>query len=137
MQEIIYIGVDVAKEKIDLFCKNKSIVIKNKIKGIKSTFKKLMKLNETYFVVCETTGGHEQILFKILRDLNIFVKIERPNKLRTIAKSLGKLAITDKIDSKILFKYGLPMNPEETFLLKMKSENNLIDLLKIGYELLK
>ncbi|WGL58834.1 transposase [Pigmentibacter sp. JX0631] len=96
-----------------------------------------MKLNKTYYIVCQGTCFYEQILFKILRDLNIFVQIEHPNKVRTFAKSLGKLAKTDKIDAKILFEYGLRMNPEETVCLKTESEINITNFVKICDELLK
>lgn len=93
-----YIGADIGKENIDIFFINKHFVIKNKTQAIINFFKTIDQSNEKYFVVCEPTGGYEEVLIKTLRNLKIPVKAEHSNKVTHLTQV-----------SKIFRFYNLPL----------------------------
>jgi transposase len=137
MQEPIYIGADVSKESIDLFYSKNHIVIQNCDKDIEKFFNKIIQTNLSYFAICEATGGYERSFVNTLRRLQIPIKIEHPNKVRAFAKTIGKLAKSDKIDAQVLSEYGRILMPDATLCSKTESEINLSDLIKRRDELLK
>jgi len=94
-----YIGVDISKDKLDLFIleKNQHITIPNSKAGINKFIKSnYLKFIDRPIFVCETTGGWERILLMCLMSNNIAIHIAHASRIYYFAKSKGILAKTDK-----------------------------------------
>ena len=106
------IGIDIAKDFFDIcFLPSKrTLKLPNNTIG----FKKLLKLipSDCFRVVMEHTGGYQKPLAKFLLSNNIPVSVINPCRARFFAKSLGRIAKTDKIDAYMLALYGSVNKPE-------------------------
>lgn len=104
----LVIGVDVAKDKLDIFMQGytKSQMIKNKSNTIKTFIRELKQDKFDGFIVLESTGGYEKLAYKLFNEANIDVHIAHPNRVSYFAKQKGFFAKTDSIDSKILMQFG-------------------------------
>ena len=104
-----YIGVDVAKDKLDIFISdtNQFLTIPNNKtninKFIKSHFSKL----SNPLIVCESTGGWERIMLLHLTKSNIAFNVAHATKIYHYAKSKGILAKTDKLDAKTIASFAI------------------------------
>jgi len=102
-----YVGIDVGKFELDLFDGKNYFKFKNTDEGLKEIVSLLSKENKNnIFVIFEATGGYEQKLAEFLAEANIAFKRVHPNKVRYYAKSRGCYAKTDKLDAKLLKKFG-------------------------------
>ena len=115
VKEICTIGIDVSKDKLDIWelPGNKHYVINNKIRAIGDWNKKMGKLWRSSRVLLEPTGGYEKVLIKKLLSCGIEVKMIHPNRLVYFAKSKGFEAKTDKLASMQLALY-LNEQPEKS-----------------------
>lgn len=109
----IYVGIDVGKFELEVYCNNESFQAANNQSGIKKLLSFLKKLTDknskTPLVVCEATGGYERLLVKQMRANHYAVHVAHPNKIRAFAKSKGLLAKTDKIDASLIADYAKMM----------------------------
>jgi transposase len=102
-------GIDVSKDKLDIkvLPSEKYYQIKNSKSSIKSFMKnKLLKLGAPELIVFEATGGYEKILMLSLMELKLPFHRAHPKRVYHFAKGKGYFAKTDKIDARILAKYG-------------------------------
>lgn len=117
-----YIGIDVAKDKIDcLWLRDlKTLKIKTKVlPNTKSGFNALrawLEKNvttelEEIHVSLEATGIYHEALSYALFEMGIQVSVINPAYVRNFAKGLGVHSKTDKKDSMILARYGALANP--------------------------
>lgn len=110
-----YIGVDVGKQELDVFDGSAHFKYENTAQGISLFIKKLKcHYPSNRVIVFEATGGYEQLLSELLSAAEIAFKRVHPNKIRHYGKALGYLAKTDKIDSKLIWKYGSEQELEES-----------------------
>lgn len=105
-----YIGVDVSKHILDIYCgktqEYKSF--KNNAAGI---LQFCQWLSKDAIVVCEATGDYHLTLEKALHEQDIKVAVVNPRQVRDYAKAKGLLAKTDKIDAKLIADYAINMDP--------------------------
>jgi transposase len=102
------IGVDVAKDKIDVSDAKGKIrkQVKNSTASIvKHLVSKIDQPTET-FVVCEATGGYERPLVKAVQEAGIAVCVANPFQVRQFGKGIGVLEKTDPIDAALLRQFG-------------------------------
>lgn len=101
-----FIGVDVAKNKIDIFNlkTNEHMTIANRTKGIEKTFSKIEK--EGTLVLLENTGGYEKNCIDALIQLGFAIHRTENRSFKSYIRSLGQKAKTDLIDAKALAQYG-------------------------------
>jgi transposase len=135
----IYIGVDVGKFNLDICYLNENLQVTNDSNGIANLIKNLKKnipSGDNIFVVCEATGGYEQLLTRTLLQHTISFHIAHPNKVRAFAKTKGILAKTDKIDAIILRDYGALMHPQPSKNLSSESVDTIRSLMKRRDQLL-
>lgn len=101
------VGIDVSKDALDLFCdwKGESFQFKNTPGGRKKLIKYLSK-DLPDFVVLEATGAYHRDLHKDLHSQDIPVCVVNPKRVRDFAKATGILAKTDKLDAKVLARFG-------------------------------
>lgn len=111
-QEITYIGVDVAKETLDVagetIC---AISLNNNAEGHGKLVAWLRKLRSPVRVICEATGGYEKALILTLLDAGIEVCRVNPSRVRHFARAIGRLAKTDRMDAALLAAYGRQAQP--------------------------
>jgi transposase len=101
-----YVGIDIAKERLD-YCLDESGVgmHPNSPIGRVKLIAELKKLPHPR-VICEASGGYEKIVVAELLAAGIEVCVVQPGRVRCFAHAEGLLAKTDKIDAKLLRRYG-------------------------------
>lgn len=107
-----FIGVDVAKAKLDIATGVDGPVrtIANQASEIKAMINELPKPKSALLVV-EATGGYEKLLVVELVQAGHIVSVVNPRQVRDFAKALGILAKTDKIDAKVIARFGQQVRP--------------------------
>lgn len=107
MPKVVIVGIDVSKATLDYTwtSNGKASQVTNNTKGIQSLVKKLKKI-KPQIVVFEATGGYQNNLANALADAAIPYKIVNPRQVRDFARSLNRLAKTDKLDALTLVEYG-------------------------------
>jgi len=114
-EEKSYIGIDISKALLDVYvlpCK-KYMRFQNNSTGIRKMREKL-KLFSNVSIVMEATGGYEKAVAQSLQMGGWSVSIVNPRPIRDFAKSLGKLAKTDRIDAEIIALFAEKIQPKET-----------------------
>lgn len=96
----IYVGVDISKNNLDicLLPGKKSFRIQNDIRGIEVLIKELSK-HTIERIVCESSGGYENLLIQTLVEANYqFWRVD-PKRISAFIASEGVKAKTDPIDA--------------------------------------
>ena len=103
----VHVGVDVSKARLDVYIDpiGRSLSVDNTPAGIRSLLATLKALS-VKLVLLEATGRYERRLAGELLDACIPVTVVNPRQARDFAKSLGKLAKTDKIDARVLAAFA-------------------------------
>ena len=112
-EEEVYVGVDIAKNTLDLAVSNskETSQFKNDHEGITSAVRYIAGLKPAR-IILEATGKYEIPLAAELQANRLPVVIVNPRQVRDFAKATGVLAKTDSIDAKILALFGLQIKPE-------------------------
>jgi transposase len=107
------VGVDVSKARLDIFFNDESWSVPNVWASISKLAIKLVELQPKLIVV-ESTGGLEHALLAEFSSLSLPVALVNPRRVREFARSIGQLAKTDKVDAKLLARFGEAVKPEPT-----------------------
>ena len=107
-----FIGIDIAKAKLDVALNTDLPVetIRNNSAGHQQLLEKLPKAG-TSLVVVEATGRYERAVVLELVNAGHIVAVVNPRQVRDFAKALGILAKTDKIDARVIAKFGEVVRP--------------------------
>jgi transposase len=99
----IDIGVDVSKNHLDFYLhqEKKAIHVPNTEKGI-NKFISSIKQYDVRQIVCESTGGYERLMCKMLQNSGYKVWRVEPKRIKAFIVSEGVKAKTDKIDAKMI-----------------------------------
>jgi transposase len=108
-----FVGIDVSKAHLDIALRptKKQWQVDNTIEGIEQLVEQIRVLKPT-LIILEATGGYEMAVASALAAINLPVAVINPRQARDFAKSLGKLAKTDKIDAAMLAYFGNSIRPE-------------------------
>jgi len=106
-----YWGIDVSKNWLDIAIGEQVFRVDQTSKLMEKFVKSRRK--SSILAVLESTGGYEKIFARILINNGVTVHIAHPNRVHAFAKAKGRLAKTDKIDSRLLKEYGKFLNPAE------------------------
>lgn len=108
----MWVGIDVSKARLDvavwetgeIWCAGNDAV------DIAKTVERLqgMKVER---VVVESTGGLERQVVSQLLQAGISVALVNPQRVREFARSTGLLAKTDKLDARLLARFGQAVTP--------------------------
>ena len=103
-----YIGIDVSKATLDVFAlqANKLAKFENSVKGIEACIGWIREKGEVEAVVFEPSGGYEETLHDELIRARLKTWRVNPSLVRHFIKSEGVKAKTDRIDAKMLARYG-------------------------------
>src|SRR5665213_1878484 len=121
----LFVGIDVAKHKLDLARSDSKtlLTLDNASDGIGQIIRLLLRIQPT-IVVVEATGGLERPLLDAMVDAGVPAALVNPGHVRHLAKGLGILAKTDKIDAFVLVEFARHTSPR----LAVKRSANQIEL---------
>ena len=107
-----YIGVDVAKAKLDVAISRGNVMTQtsNDEQGLLNLIKQLPP-KKSSLIVFEASGGYENFAVHYLRSKKFNVAVVNAKRVRDFAKASGKLAKTDAIDAQMIMAYGKTFNP--------------------------
>ena len=111
-QDVIYVGVDVAKAHVDVAIRpsDDGWVVANDDAGLRQLVSRLKTL-EPHMVVLEASGGVELPLVAALAVEELPVVVVNPRQVRDFARATGKLAKTDALDAFVLAHFGEAVKP--------------------------
>lgn len=98
-------GIDVSKQHLDACWGSTEQRLVNDATGWDELIAKFKNANVD-LVVIEASGGYERGLVCALQGADIMVARVNPRQVRDFAKSMGVLAKTDKVDSRVLRDFG-------------------------------
>jgi transposase len=138
LTEILYVGIDVSKARLDIAMGEKGEVwnTPNDHGGIIKIASRLKDL-QPKLVVVEATGGLESQIVSHLFVEGVPVALVQPARVREFAKSIGQLAKTDKLDARLLARFGesarpmpvqLPSEEEQKLSAMISRRRQLIDI---------
>lgn len=109
----LYVGIDVSKKTLAIALQPTDEVweVKNDSEGIDQLIGQL-KILKPRLIIMEATGGYETNSAIELGVAGFAVAIINPRQARDFAKSMGRLAKTDKIDALMLARFGEAIRPE-------------------------
>lgn len=123
------VGIDVSKADLEVFCNwnEQGFQCKNTINGRNKLIRILSK-DIPDLVVIEATGTYHRDLHKDLFSKGILVTVANPKRVRDFAKATGVLAKTDKLDAKVLAKFGcqVELNSSEPLTEAQQGLNDLV-----------
>ena len=113
MSELVYVGIDVAKDSFEVAVTGESQTLKldNDEAGHAELSQLLMPLAPR-LVLLEATGGYEQDLALALAAAGLRVSVVNPRQARDFARCTGKLAKTDRIDAQALRGFALTLDAQ-------------------------
>ena len=108
-----YVGIDVAKDRLDVVLRpsGEYLRVRNDEKGVRRVVDRLLEEGAALAVV-EATGGLERPLAVSLDAAGVPVAVVNPRQVRDFAKSVGRLAKTDRIDAAVLARFAEAVRPE-------------------------
>ncbi len=108
---MLSIGVDIAKDKLDVYNNGSYAQISNDAKCIELHFKSYPKNSR---VVMEATGKYHRVAHKVFEEMGLEVMVINPFQSRHFAKAMNVLCKTDKVDAKLLSLFGEKMEFKPT-----------------------
>jgi len=108
----IIVGIDISKNKLDIQIQEDGpfFTCGNDFIGIGKLVEKMCGIHPT-LIVLEASGGFEKGVVSALVEAKLPVAMVTPLWVRYFARSNGTLAKTDKIDAKMLVRYGRANHP--------------------------
>src|SRR6185436_20790912 len=99
----VVVGIDVAKDKVDACIRSLSQeqTFLSTAEGQRALIRWLRK-HKVGKVAMEASGGYERDWAKTLREAGIEVRIVDPKRVRSFARSAGRLAKNDAIDAEMI-----------------------------------
>lgn len=101
--DCVVVGIDVAKDKVDACIRSLSQwqTFPSTAEGRRALIRWLRK-HKVCKAAMEASGGYEQDWAKALREADIDVRIVDPKRVRSFARSAGRLAKNDTIDAEMI-----------------------------------
>jgi transposase len=119
------IGIDVGKAKLDVGVNDEKRVRQwsNDETGRAELSEWVFK-QDASLVVVEASGGYEAALVSELVGRGQAVALVNPTRVRAFARAEGVLAKTDKIDARVIARFGATMKPQA----RARREKNQVEL---------
>jgi transposase len=104
--QVDYVGVDIAEGRLDYCIGEKDEgACENRSEGRQQLIYRLKRLRRPR-VICEASGGYEKVVVAELLAAGIEVCLVQPGRVRAFAYAEGLLAKTDRIDARLLRRFG-------------------------------
>jgi len=110
-EELVYVGVDIAKAYLDTAIGNEKSRFSNDALGHRQLINWIKQIPASVQVICEPSGGYERALVRALVGAQLKISLVPANRVRQFARAAGILAKTDRIDAKLLCAFGEAMQP--------------------------
>jgi transposase len=110
-EEIVYLGVDIAKAYLDAALGNEKRRFSNDALGHRQLINWIKQMLAPVQVICEPSGGYERALVRALARARVKISLVPANRVRQFARAAGILAKTDRIDAKLLCAFAEAMQP--------------------------
>ena len=110
-EELVYLGVDIAKAYLDAAIGNEKSRFSNDALGHRELINWIKQMPASVQVICEPSGGYERALIRALVGAQLKISLVPANRVRQFARAKGILAKTDRIDAKLLCAFGEAMQP--------------------------
>jgi transposase len=110
-EELVYLGVDIAKAYLDTAIGNEKSRFSNDAPGHRQLINWIKQMPASVQVICEPSGGYERALVRALVGAQLKISLVPANRVRQFARAKGILAKTDRIDAKLLCAFGEAMQP--------------------------
>jgi len=106
------IGIDVAKHSLDVYLasEDRCFTVKNSTAGFKELLDAFPAAGSC-LVVIEATGGYQSRVVGALVAAGRQVAVVNPRQVRDFARSLGILAKTDRLDARMIARFGETVHP--------------------------
>jgi len=106
------VGIDVAKHSLDVYLasEDRCFAVKNSTAGFRELLDKLPAAGSC-LVVIEATGGYQSRVVGALVAAGQRVAVVNPRQVRDFARSLGVLAKTDRLDARMIARFGETVRP--------------------------
>ena len=107
-----FVGVDVAKERLDVAVRpsGEHWSVANDDAGVAALVARLSPLGPA-LIICEATGGFERAAIAALAARRLPVVVANPRQVRDFARASGQLAKTDQLDAGILALFAERVRP--------------------------
>lgn len=112
-QSLCFVGIDVSKDRLDIHLRpsGEAFALPRHHEGLGQLVERL-KAQHVALVVLEATGGFEITVATALAAARLPVAIVNPRQIRSFARSLGKLAKTDRLDAQVIALFAERVRPE-------------------------
>lgn len=109
----VTVGIDVAKATLDVWATGEARgwTVRNDEVGLAELTQQLQS-RSVRLVVLEATGGYEYAAVVALSVAGMAVAVVNPRQARDFARATGQLAKTDRIDARVLARFGAAIEPE-------------------------
>lgn len=133
----INVGIDTGKSRLDIHVLplEQAFSVPNTDAGIREALRRLKSLQPTRIVI-EATGRLELPFVVAAQKAGLTVCVINPLQMRRFAAAAGKLAKTDRLDARLIARYGEALQPAPTTL-KPENARLLSDLLARRSQLLE
>jgi len=121
-EELVYLGVDIAKSYLDAAIGDERRRFANERIGHRELIKWVKQLKAPVQVICESSGGYERALVQALVGAKLKVSLVQANRVRQFARAAGILAKTDRIDAEVLCEFGRRMRPQTVTAARLEQE---------------
>jgi transposase len=111
--EQIYVGIDVAKDRLDVHVRpgGEAFAVARDGEGLANLIDRLRPLGPS-LIVSEATGGFEQVVAGSLAAAGLPIVVVNPRQIRDFARALGRLAKTDRLDAEAIALFAERVRPE-------------------------
>ena len=110
-EELVYLGVDIAKSYLDVAVGTEKRRFGNDAFGHRGLIKWVKEIDGAVQVICEPSGGYERSLIRALVRAEVQISLVPANRVRQFARAAGILAKTDRIDAQVLCAFAVAMRP--------------------------
>jgi transposase len=110
-EQLVYMGVDIAKAYLDAAMGNEKRRFANDALGHRQLINWIKQMPASAQVICEPSGGYERALVRALVGAQLKISLVPANRVRQFARAAGILAKTDRMDAKLLCDFGEAMQP--------------------------
>ena len=122
-EQVVYMGVDIAKSYLDGALGNEKRRFSNDTIGHRELIKWVKQLKVPVQVICESSGGYERALVQAFAGAGLKISLVQANRVRQFARAAGILAKTDRIDAKLLCDFAEAMQPETISASQLQQEH--------------
>lgn len=109
----VYVGIDVSKDTLDIFDpQGGSSTIPNTLEAARAFCARVVL--SPHFVVLEATGAYDGRLRRALEEAGVPYARINPERARDFARAIGFKAKTDRIDARMLARFGEKLQPPQS-----------------------